>query len=99
TAVDVHWPGRLALLFEGSERAVATQVAAARELCRAEEASDEVWAEAAGQQSRARGRLSFAPGALGEVLAGLNEAVVRVSAGVAYLPEPAPDPRDPAEIA
>jgi FAD/FMN-containing dehydrogenase len=33
------------------------------------------------------------------VLAGLDEAVVRVSAGVAYVPEPMADPRDPAEVA
>jgi glycolate oxidase FAD binding subunit len=99
SAVDLHWPGRLALLFEGSERAVAAQVEAARELCGAQEAGDEVWAEGAERQLRARGRLSFAPGALADVLAELDEAVVRVSAGVAYVPEPVADPRDPVEIA
>ena len=30
---------------------------------------------------------------------GLDEAVVRVSAGVAYVSEPVPDPRDPVEVA
>ena len=44
SAVDVHWPQRLALLFEGSERAVAAQVAAARELMGAEPAGEEAWA-------------------------------------------------------
>jgi glycolate oxidase FAD binding subunit len=99
SAVDVHWPDRLALLFEGSERAVAAQVATARELIGAEPAGDEVWAEAAERQAEALGRLSFAPGTLAEVLAGEAEAVVRVAAGVAYVPHEVADPRDPAEIA
>jgi glycolate oxidase FAD binding subunit len=99
SAVDVHWPDRLALLFEGSERAVATQVAAARELVGAEPAGDDVWAEAAERQAGAAGRISFAPGSLGDVLATEDEAIVRVAAGVAYVPHEVPDPRDPVEIA
>jgi glycolate dehydrogenase FAD-binding subunit len=99
SAVDVHWPGRLALLFEGSERAVAAQVAAARELIGAEPAGDEVWVDAAQRQSRAEGRLSFSPGSLADVLAAEDEAVVRVTAGLAYVPHEVPDPRDPAELA
>jgi glycolate oxidase FAD binding subunit len=99
SAVDLHWPERLALLFEGSARAVATQVEAARELVGAEQAGDEVWAEAAERQAAAQGRLSFAPGTLAEVLSAEDEAVVRVAAGVAYVPHEVPDPRDPAEIA
>ena len=99
SAVDVHWPERLALLFEGSERSVAAQVEAARELIGAEPAGDDVWAEAAERQAQAQGRLGFAPGSLADVLAAEKEAVVRVFAGVAYLPHEVPDPRDPAEIA
>jgi glycolate oxidase FAD binding subunit len=99
SAVDVHWPERVALLFEGSERAVAAQVDAARELIGAERAGDDVWAEAAERQSRAVGRLAFAPGALADVLTAEEEAVVRVAAGVAYVPHEVADPRDPAEIA
>jgi glycolate dehydrogenase FAD-binding subunit len=99
SAVDLHWPDRLALLFEGSARAVAAQVAAARELIGAEPAGEEVWAEAAERQASAQGRLSFAPGSLADVLQGEDEAIVRVAAGVAYVPHEAPDPRDPAEIA
>jgi glycolate oxidase FAD binding subunit len=95
SAVDLHWPDRLALLFEGSERAVAAQV----ESFGGERAGDEVWAEAGERQRAARGRLSFAPGLLAEVLGGLEQAVVRVAAGVAYVPEPVDDPRDPVEIA
>jgi glycolate dehydrogenase FAD-binding subunit len=99
SAVDVHWPDRLALLFEGSTRAVAAQVAAARELVGAEPAGDEVWADAAERQASAAGRISFAPGSLSAVLAAEEHAVVRVAAGVAYVPHAVPDPRDPAEIA
>jgi len=99
SAVDVHWPDRLALLFEGSERAVAAQLEAARELIGAEPGGEEIWAEAARRQADANGRLSFAPGSLADVLAAEKEAVVRVAAGVAYVPHEVPDPRDPAEIA
>jgi glycolate oxidase FAD binding subunit len=98
SAVDVHWPERIALLFEGSEGAVAAQVEAARELIGAEPADDEIWDEAAERQARAEGRLSFRPGALAEVLAGEDEAIVRVGAGVAYVPHDVADPREPAEI-
>ncbi len=99
SAVDVHWPERLALLFEGSERAVAAQVDAARELIGAEPAADDVWTEAAERQRAALGRLSFAPGSLADVLAAEEQAVVRVAAGVAYVPHEVVDPRGPAEIA
>jgi glycolate oxidase FAD binding subunit len=99
SAVDVQWPDRLALLFEGSERAVAAQLEAARELIGAEPGGEEVWAKAARRQADAKGRLSFAPGSLADVLATEKEAVVRVAAGVAYVPHEVPDPRDPAEIA
>jgi hypothetical protein len=57
-----------------------------------------VWAEIEARQSSSRGRLLFAPGALGHALSGLDEAVVRVAAGVAYVPEPVTDLREPAEI-
>jgi glycolate oxidase FAD binding subunit len=99
SAVDVHWPDRLALLFEGSKRAVAAQVKAARALVGGEVAGEKVWAEAAARQLGAGGRLSCAPGALANVLAEQDEAIVRVSAGVAYVPGPVEDPRDSAEIA
>ena len=88
SAVDLLWPGRLAVLFEGSERAVSAQVAAARELIGAREADGSVWGEAAERQLAARGRLSYAPGALARTLAGVREALVRVGHGVAYLPDP-----------
>ena len=99
SALDVHWPDRLALLFEGSPGAVSAQVGRARELVDGEAGDDAIWREAAGRQLAARGRLVFAPGALAETLAGLDEAVVRVAAGVAYVPVPVADPRDPAVVA
>jgi len=97
SAVDVHWPERLAVLIEGSRRAVDAQFAAARELVGGEEGDVLVWEQAAARQAAAQGRQLFAPGELETVLDG--EAVVRVSAGVAYVPAPVPNPRDPAELA
>ncbi len=99
SAVDVLWPGRLAVLFEGGRRAVDEQLAAARGLVGGTEDPGSVWEEAAGRQARARGRLLFRPGMLASTLSRLEEAVVRVSAGLAYVPEPVADRRDPAEVA
>ena len=96
SALDVHWPGRLALLFEGSARAVEAQAGA---VAGGEEAGEEVWAEAAARQAQTGGRVSFAPGALARVLAEHEEAVVRVAAGVAYVSDTLPDPRDDALLA
>ena len=90
SALDVLHPGRVAVLFEGSPRAVATQVAAARELVGGEEAADEVWQESRDRQGAARGRVRFDPGRLAEALADVSEAVVRPVAGVAYVPQKTP---------
>jgi glycolate oxidase FAD binding subunit len=87
SAVDVFHPGRVAVLFEGSERAVEAQLAAARALVGGEESDAAVWEESRARQSAARGRIRFAPADLAEVLAGLPEAVVRPAAGVAYVPD------------
>ncbi len=101
SAVDIHWPARLALLFEGSERAVAAQVREAKAMLDAEERGpdEEDWTHAAERQLAARGRRLFRPRELAEVLASEEEAIVRVSAGVAYVQHEVPDSRDPAEIA
>jgi glycolate oxidase FAD binding subunit len=89
SAVDVLHPGRVAVLFEGSE------VAAARRLVGGDE-NDDVWSEVRARQGAARGRLTFAPGELVAVLARLPDAVVRPAAGVAYVPhevaEDVPEP-------
>jgi glycolate oxidase FAD binding subunit len=87
-AVDLLWPGRLALLFEGSARAVEEQVERARSFLAGEEAGEEVWEEARARQRAAGGRLAFAPGRLAEVLAGVPETLVRVAVGSAFVPEP-----------
>jgi glycolate oxidase FAD binding subunit len=99
SAVDVLWPGRLAVRIEGSRGAVDHQFAAAQALVGGEEDFGSVWEEAAAQQADAQGRLLFAPGELEATLREVEEAVVRVSAGVAYVAEPVPDPRAVAELA
>jgi glycolate dehydrogenase FAD-binding subunit len=99
SAVDVLWPGRLAVLFEGSRRGVDEQFARAQALVGGLEDFGSVWEDAEARQTSARGRLRFSPGKLAQTLAGLDEAVVRVAAGVAYVPGEVGDPRDPGEIA
>jgi len=86
SALDVHHPGRVAVLFEGREGAVAEQMDAARALVGGGPGDASVWEEARGRQARALGRLAFAPGDLGNVLSTLTEAVVRPAAGIAYVP-------------
>jgi glycolate oxidase FAD binding subunit len=85
-ALDVLHPGRVAVLFEGRERAVASQVDAARAIVGGTEADPKIWQEARERQGHALGRLRFAPADLGNVLSTLDEAVVRPSAGIAYVP-------------
>jgi glycolate oxidase FAD binding subunit len=99
SALDVVWPGWVAILIEGSRTAVDEQFAAARALVGGEEDFGAVWEEGEARQRSSRGRLLFAPGELARTLGGLDEAVLRVSAGVAHVRDPVPDPRDPAEIA
>jgi glycolate oxidase FAD binding subunit len=85
SALDVLHRGRVALLFEGGERAVAAQLATAREFLGGTEAGPETWDEARERQGRALGRVRFAPTDLANVLSTLDEAVVRPSAGIAYV--------------
>ncbi|HXF97405.1 MAG TPA: FAD-binding oxidoreductase [Gaiellaceae bacterium] len=95
SALDVLHPGRIALLFEGSPRAVEAQLAAARALVGGGEAGPEVWEESRRRQGEARGRVLFAPGELRAVLERLERALVRPAAGVAYTPEPTERPEPP----
>jgi glycolate oxidase FAD binding subunit len=90
SAVDVLHPGRVAVLFEGSPRAVDAQIAAARALVGGDEAGDEVWRESRERQGSSRARVRFEPGRLAETLADLSEAVLRPAAGVAYTQESSP---------
>jgi len=78
SAADLLWPGRLAVLFEGGERAVAEQVARAGELLGGREASARIWAEAAERQLPAPARSAFGGGELAERLRGVSEALVRL---------------------
>jgi glycolate oxidase FAD binding subunit len=94
SAVDLVWQqgeSFLAVLFEGSERAVQAQLDAARELVGGDEADPAVWDEVRARQARALGRLSFPPRGLVQTLAGEAEALVRPAPGSAYLPRPVPD--------
>jgi glycolate oxidase FAD binding subunit len=86
SALDVLHPGRVAVLFEGREAAVEAQLAAARALVGGDVGDGAVWDEARSRQGAALGRLRFAPGDLRNVLSTLDEAVVRPSAGIAYVP-------------
>ncbi len=99
SAVDLLWPGWLTVLFEGGRRGVDEQFEHAHSLVGGEEDFGEIWEEVEARQEWSQGRLLFSPGRLAETLDGLGEAVVRVSAGVAYVGEPVEDPRDPAEVA
>lgn len=84
SALDVLHPGRVAVLFEGAERAVEAQVARARLLVGGDAADGTVWDESRRRQGEALGRVRFDPGALARVLDDLPEALVRPSAGVAF---------------
>jgi glycolate dehydrogenase FAD-binding subunit len=86
SALDLLHPGLVAALFEGSERAVTAQLATAQALVGGEESNGTVWEESRRRQAASRGRIRFAPGDLSPALEAIDEAVVRVSAGVAYVP-------------
>jgi len=87
SALDVLHPGRVAVLFEGAERAVEAQLARARALVGGDEAGPEVWGESRARQESARGRVRFDPGRLADTLDGLGESVVRPAPGVAFTAE------------
>ncbi len=86
SALDVLHPGRVAVLFEGSPRAVAAQLETAQALVGGVESDATVWDEARERQGRALGRRPFPPGDLANLLSTLDEAVVRPAAGIAYVP-------------
>jgi glycolate oxidase FAD binding subunit len=83
SAVDVL-DGRLALLFEGGERAVAAQVETARGLVGGEEDAS-IWDEVAARQAEARGRVSL--DRLEPFLDANPDALVRLGSLTAYVPD------------
>jgi glycolate oxidase FAD binding subunit len=87
SALDILHPGRVAVLVEGSERAVAAQVATAQALVGGSETDMSVFDESRSRQAAASGRVRFDPGHLRRVLEALNDAVIRPAAGVAYTAE------------
>jgi glycolate oxidase FAD binding subunit len=94
SAVDLRWAqgrGTLAVLFEGSERAVATQLDRCRALLGGEESGEQEWNESRDLQARAGGRISFPSRSLAQTLNALPEAVVRPGPGSAYVTEQAAD--------
>jgi glycolate oxidase FAD binding subunit len=96
SAVDCVWHsggGRLTLLFEGAERGVAAQVEAAHELLGGTGADAGVWDAIRERQAAYRGRLGFDPWRLRQLLPTVDEAIVRVAAGVAHVPAPGADAR------
>ena len=94
SALDLLHPGRVAVLFEGSERAVEAQLDSATSLVGGEEVDASIWEESRARQAAARGRVRFAPGDLAETLAAVPKAVVRPASGVAYVPEASSDEPD-----
>jgi hypothetical protein len=86
SALDLLHPGRVALLFEGSQRGVEAQLTSARGLVGGAEADMSVWDVSRHRQGASNGRGRFAPGDLAVVLETLTDAVIRPAAGVAYTP-------------
>jgi hypothetical protein len=85
----------VAVLFEGSERAVEAQLESARVLVGGERAGAEIWEEARARQADSRGLVRFAPGELAETLTSLPEAVVRPAAGIAFTRDERPSGSEP----
>jgi glycolate dehydrogenase FAD-binding subunit len=76
SAADLLWPGRLAVLFEGGERAVEVELGRARDLLGGREDGD-VWADAAERQLAAPAKRAFGGAELGERLRHSGPALVR----------------------
>ena len=64
SALDLLWPGRLAVLFEGGRRGVDEQFELARSLVGGAEDDGSVWEEVDARQASSQGRLVFPSGEL-----------------------------------
>jgi glycolate oxidase FAD binding subunit len=84
SALDILHPGRVAVLFEGSPRAVEAQLSQAVSLVGGSPGGEEIWDETRARQASATSRVHFPPGDLAQALRSLDEAVIRPAAGVAY---------------
>ncbi len=93
-AVDLLWPGHLALLVTGAEPVAEAHAHAAAALLGGSVADDgeAVWRDARELQARLPGRLPFSPGRLHEELAALRTALVRPGPGLAHVEEDAERP-------
>ena len=90
SALDVLHPGRVAVLFEGSPRAVDAQIDRVQALLGGAAGDDEVWAESRRLQAASVARVRFTPGELRQQLESLPPAVLRPASGVAYVSEELP---------
>jgi glycolate oxidase FAD binding subunit len=84
SALDILHPSRVAILFEGSPRAVEAQLGQAVSLVGGSPGGEEIWEEIRARQASATSRVRFPPGDLAQALPSLDEAVIRPAAGVAY---------------
>jgi len=85
SAVDLLWPRKLCLLFEGSARAVEQQLGAARKLVGGSEEDPDAWDEVLAFQTRCRGRRPFA-GLDGPMLVRAGEAFLEREVGRDWSP-------------
>ena len=90
SALDVLHPGRVAVLLEGSPRAVDAQIDRVQALLGGAAGDDEVWAESRRLQAASVARVRFTPGELRQQLESLPPAVLRPASGVAYVSEELP---------
>jgi glycolate oxidase FAD binding subunit len=86
SALDLLYPGRIAVLFEGRAAAVDAQLEVARALVGGVSVDESVWDEARARQGASLGRVRFAPGDLRNLLSTLDQGVIRPAAGIGYVP-------------
>jgi glycolate oxidase FAD binding subunit len=86
-AVDLLWPGRLAVLLAGRPESVERQAQATCELVggRVSDDGDAVWAESRRRQAALPGRRSFSPGELAAHLRAIGAGVVRPGPGLSHV--------------
>ena len=99
SAVDLLWPGRLAVLFEGGRRGVEEQVVIVRAVAGGDEDESGVGGDRVPGSRRLAAACRSIPARSRQHSAASKGRWFGSSAGVAYVPEPVADRRDPDEIA
>jgi glycolate oxidase FAD binding subunit len=92
SAVDLLWPGRLAILFEGSEGGVSAQVQLAEQLFETED-DDSIWPEVQRRETEARSRSALPIAEIASMLDKLPESLIRLGP-VSFLYGGEPQPRE-----